>query len=107
MLRAHLPLVIRVKGRDFFPQDGSLQEYFKDLKFDLADTLRLLGDPEAPLFIANKMDVMKEIKGFQGEYRFLSNFHPSPVVPDGLTFGRAPHVAPVVEVRREDDQRRV
>lgn len=34
---------------------------------------------------------MKEIKGFQGEYRFLSNFYPSSVVLDGLAFGTVGH----------------
>jgi len=56
LLRANLPLVIEVKGRDFVPQDAELSEYFKDLTFDLAETMRILSDPEAaPLFIANKV----------------------------------------------------
>ena len=56
VLRAHLPDVIRAKGRAFFPQDTQLREFFSDLQFDLATTLRLLGDPDgAPLFIANKI----------------------------------------------------
>lgn len=55
MLRTHLPTVIQAKGRDFFPHEASIQEFFSDLKFDLSETLRLLGDPEAPLFIANKI----------------------------------------------------
>ena len=29
---------------------------------------------------------MKEIKGFHGKYRFLSNFYPSPVTWEGLEF---------------------
>ena len=55
LLRVNLPIVIKAKGRDFFPQDQPLQEYFSDLKFDLPDTLRLIDDPNAPLFIANKI----------------------------------------------------
>jgi len=55
LLGAHLPTVIEVKGRDFFPSDPELSESFKDLTFSLSDTLRLLGDPNAPLFIANKI----------------------------------------------------
>jgi hypothetical protein len=56
LLRENLPLVIEVKGRDFVPQDSELSEYFRDLAFDLADTMRILSDPEAaPLFIANKI----------------------------------------------------
>lgn len=55
LLRANLPQVIEARGRDFLPQDASLEEYFKDLTFSLSETLRLLGDPSAPLFIANKI----------------------------------------------------
>jgi hypothetical protein len=55
MLRANLPMVIEARGRDFLPQDASLEEYFRDLTFSLSETLRLLGDPSAPLFIANKI----------------------------------------------------
>jgi hypothetical protein len=55
LLRAHLPTVIQAKGRNFLPEDADLRDYFKELSFDLTETLRLLGDPEAPLFIANKV----------------------------------------------------
>jgi hypothetical protein len=55
VLRENLPAVIEAKGRDFFPTDPELQESFKDLTFSLSDTLRLIGDPNAPLFIANKI----------------------------------------------------
>jgi len=55
LLRVNLPVVIQARGRDFFPQDQDLQDYFKELTFDLAETLRLLGDPNAPLYIANKI----------------------------------------------------
>ena len=55
LLRVNLPVVIQARGRDFFPQDQDLQDYFKDLTFDLAETLRLLGDPNAPLYIANRI----------------------------------------------------
>jgi hypothetical protein len=55
LLRANLPTVIEAKGREFFPQDNNLREYFKDLTFDLSETLRLLGDPHATLYIANKI----------------------------------------------------
>ncbi len=51
----NLPVVIQARGRDFFPQDQDLQDYFKELTFDLAEALRLLGDPNAPLYIANKI----------------------------------------------------
>jgi hypothetical protein len=62
LLRVNMPAVIRAKGRDFFPQDASLREYFKDLTFGLDETLRLLGDPEAPLFIANKILALSAFK---------------------------------------------
>jgi hypothetical protein len=55
LLRVNLSNVIQAKGRDFFPQDQDLQDYFNDLTFDLAETLRLLSDPNAPLYIANKI----------------------------------------------------
>src|SRR4030095_12253498 len=55
LLGTHLPTVIQIKGRDFFPSDPDLVDSFKDLAFSLSDTLRLLGDPNAPLFIANKI----------------------------------------------------
>ncbi len=55
LLRANLPIVIQARGRDFFPQDQELQDYFKELTFDLSETLRLLSDPNAPLYIANKI----------------------------------------------------
>src|SRR6266436_7707130 len=55
LLRVNLPVVIQAKGRQFLPEDRDLRDYFKDLAFDLSDTLRLLGDPNAPLFIANKI----------------------------------------------------
>jgi hypothetical protein len=55
LLRVNLPTVIVAKGRQFFPEDAELREYFRDLVFDLQETLRLIGDPDAPLFIANKI----------------------------------------------------
>ena len=55
LLGTHLPTIIEVKGRDFFPSDSELRDSFKDLTFSLSDTLRLIGDPNAPLFIANKI----------------------------------------------------
>src|ERR1051325_1804322 len=56
LLRDNLPTVIEAKGREFVPQDGDLREYFKDLIFDLGETLRILNEPEAaPLYIANKI----------------------------------------------------
>jgi hypothetical protein len=55
LLRVNLPIVIAARGRQFFPEDAELREYFRDLVFYLQETLRLLGDPDAPLFIANKI----------------------------------------------------
>jgi hypothetical protein len=63
LLRVNLPLAIEVKGRDFVPQDSELTEYFKELTFDLAETMRILSDPEAaPLFIANKILALTNFK---------------------------------------------
>jgi hypothetical protein len=56
LLRANLPVVIEAKGRDFIPQDADLNDYFKELTFDLPETMRILSEPEAaPLFIANRI----------------------------------------------------
>jgi hypothetical protein len=55
LLRENLPILIQVKGREFFPKKQELQEYFQDLTFGLEETLRLTGDPNAPLYIANKI----------------------------------------------------
>jgi hypothetical protein len=63
LLRTNLPLVIEMKGRDFVPQDGDLSDFFKDLTFDLTDTMRILSDPDAaPLFIANKILALTNFK---------------------------------------------
>jgi len=56
LLRANLPLMIRVRGRDFVPHgDQTLQTYFADLTFSLDETLRLLDDENAPEYISNKI----------------------------------------------------
>lgn len=55
LLRTNLPTIIKARGRDFFPQDMELKEFFSELTFDLSETLRLLNDPEAPFYIANKI----------------------------------------------------
>lgn len=67
LLRANLPTVIDARGRDFVPHDKDLQTYFKDLSFNLVDTLRLIGDPEAPLFIANKILGLTNFKYLGGK----------------------------------------
>lgn len=55
LLRQTLPTVIEIRGRDFLPQDAGVNEYLKDLTFSLPETMRLLQDPDAPLYIANKI----------------------------------------------------
>jgi len=56
LLRANLPVMIRARGRDFVPRgDQTFQEYFADLQFSLDETLRLLGDENAPEYISNKI----------------------------------------------------
>lgn len=56
LLRENLPVMIRARGRDFFPRgDNTLQDYLSDLTFSLDETLRLLGDENAPNYIANKI----------------------------------------------------
>ena len=56
LLRANLPTVIQAIGRDFVPaEDQSVVEYFSDLNFSLDETLRLIDDPNAAVFISNKI----------------------------------------------------
>jgi hypothetical protein len=48
--------VIRARGRDFVPRgDEDFAEYFADLQFSLDETLRLIGDSNAPEYISNKI----------------------------------------------------
>ena len=61
LLRANLPLVIAAQGRQFFPQDPDLQLYFKDLTFDLTETVGLLNRPDAPDYLAGR--IRSHIKG--------------------------------------------
>ena len=67
LLRDNLPTVIDARGREFVPRDKDLQAYFRDLSFSLGDTLRLIGDPEAPLFIANKILGLTNFKYLGGK----------------------------------------
>lgn len=56
LLRANLPVMIQARGRDFIPAgEQTIQEYFSDLQFGLDETLRLLNNPGAPDYIANKI----------------------------------------------------
>lgn len=56
MLKANLPIVIRARGRYFFPQgDDRVKSYFRNLKFDLNETMRLLEDENPADLIAEKM----------------------------------------------------
>jgi hypothetical protein len=55
VLQAHLPTVIRLRQREFFPQDKDLRDYFDDLKFSLEDALRVMTEEDAPLFLSNKI----------------------------------------------------
>lgn len=66
LLREHLATVIAARGRDFYPQNGELNAFFAELRFSLDETLRLIGDPQAPLYIANK--IMGLVK-----YQYLSS----------------------------------
>lgn len=55
LLKVNLPTVIEVRGREFLPQDRELRDFFKALTFSLDETLRVVDDPEAAVFIANKL----------------------------------------------------
>jgi len=62
LLQTNLPTVIQAKGREFLPEDQSVREFFADLTFDLTETLRLLSDPDAPLYISNKILSLAKFK---------------------------------------------
>lgn len=62
LLQSNMPTVIEAKGRDFLPDDQSVREFFTDLTFDLTETLRLLTDPNAALYISNKMLSLSKFK---------------------------------------------
>ena len=56
LLRTNLPLLNRARGRDFVSRgDQAVMDYFKDLKFSLDETLRLLDDENAPDYYARKI----------------------------------------------------
>jgi hypothetical protein len=55
LLRENLPTVIAVRGRSFFPADKDVQKSFEGMTFSLPETLRLLNEPDAPQYIANKL----------------------------------------------------
>lgn len=54
LLRSHLSEIIELRGREFVPKDKEISEQFKNLTFNLDESVRLLTDPD-PLFVANKM----------------------------------------------------
>ena len=56
LLRDNLPTVIQAIGRSFIPLgDKDLMEYFEDLNFSLDETLRLIDDENAAIYISNKI----------------------------------------------------
>jgi hypothetical protein len=55
LLREHLPVMVKARGREFFPKDKDVSEYFKGLDFSLTETLGLLNDASAHVSIADKM----------------------------------------------------
>lgn len=56
LLQANLPIIIRVRGRDFVNRnDNTVLEYFDDMTFSLDETLRLLNDENAAEYISSKI----------------------------------------------------
>lgn len=93
LLRENLPLVIRAVGRDFVPkEDISVMEYFnlKELFFTLDETLRLLDDPNAVEYIANKVlaiinfSYLSSKKGVHVTGRLLNLHRPLDQIADRL-----------------------
>ena len=83
LLRDNLPTVIQVVGRGFVPTgDRGVEEYFKDLTFSLDETLRLIDDPNAALFISQKVlglanfKYLSSRKGVHVVAKLLSLEHP-------------------------------
>lgn len=68
LLRTNLPVVLRARGRDFYPRgDKVLKGFFTDLRFGLDDTLRLLTDENAIEYISNKIVGFVDFKYLSGE----------------------------------------
>ncbi|RME59221.1 hypothetical protein D6779_04840 [Candidatus Parcubacteria bacterium] len=83
LLRQNLPTVIQAMGRDFVPTDDrGVSEYFRDLTFSLDETLRLMGDPNAALYISQKIlgltkfKYLSSRKGVHVVARLLGLNHP-------------------------------
>lgn len=56
LLRAQLPTVIAVRGREFMPRgNNDVSNYVGRLTFGVDDVLRMLEDENAPTFIADKI----------------------------------------------------
>lgn len=56
LLRENLPVIIRVRGRDFMPsQNKSIKGFFNNLQFSIDTTLRLIADENAEEFISDSM----------------------------------------------------
>lgn len=66
LLKLRLPDLIRLKGRDFLPPDENVREYCKDLVFGVDEVLRLVADPEAAIYISNKLVGLSGFKYLNG-----------------------------------------
>jgi hypothetical protein len=66
LLKLRLPDLIRLKGRDFLPPDETVRDYCKDLVFNVDEVLRLVADPEAAIYISNKLVGLSGFKYLSG-----------------------------------------
>jgi hypothetical protein len=66
LLKLRLPDLIRLKGRDFLPPDETVRDYCKDLLFNVDEVLRLVADPEAAIYISNKLVGLSGFKYLSG-----------------------------------------
>ena len=56
LLRVNMPILIRARGRDFFPRsDPVCKDYFARFQFSLDDALRLLSEENGAEYISGKM----------------------------------------------------
>jgi hypothetical protein len=111
LLRSNMPVMIQARGRDFIsPGDQDLQPYVGDMTFTLDDVLRLLADPNAPEFIANKIISLTDFnylggrKGITVVGKLLGLAKPWEEIAAHLTRDRR-ELANVIEetVRRRND----
>lgn len=65
------------------------------------------GESERLPHFPNKEPEMTEIKGFFGQYRFLSNFWPAPINVNGKTYPTSEHAYQALKTTNDQDHERI